>query len=402
MSRAVAALLLLLASCAAHAQDAVPQFARYMPLYPGMYFNGGYLQDARDGVFDQQGIKRDSAAPSAGGKTAFPEKTLLGAFSWHFPLFESYGLPFVSSRTHLARVGFSYTDTRTDGELGRFAADRADDASTEADRLENEGSGNGDLVLEFGSYLVGSPAPQWRERRSAPLAVVATTAANLPFGAYNRDAPISAGSNTAWAQGRVGAHWQPWTGAFVDLGVAWREYFQNYDAAFGRQSPTQQGDDRFVDLSFAHRASGGLYLAAFATRRDGEPNLYENPRFAPNPPAPGATTSMVPAAGNYFDQGTSLDTVGVSLNWFITQRWLAAMHFVKPIAGESGEFDLPYNEHTPAGCKVGAPNCNTAPAGTVHVDGLGPARSYSSGRLLLLVTHNFGLGDTFTCTGCER
>ena len=107
----------LLGASAVAAQDAVPQMGRYMPLYPGMYFNGGYLQDDRDAVFDQGGVERASAAPSAGGRTAFPEKTLLGAFTWHFPMFESYGLTFFSSRTHLARVSFSYTETSTDGRL---------------------------------------------------------------------------------------------------------------------------------------------------------------------------------------------------------------------------------------------------------------------------------------------
>lgn len=392
----------LLGAAAAAAQDAVPQMGRYMPLYPGMYFNGGYLQDDRDAVFDQGGAERDSAAPSAGGHTSFPQKTLLGSFTWHFPMFESYDLLFLSSRTHLARVGFSYTDTHAEGRLAAFAADRSDDNSTEADGLESDGSGNGDLTLEFGSYLVGSPAPQWRERRRSPFAVVAMAGANLPFGRYNRDAPVSAGSNTAWAQVRIGLHAQPWNRGLVDFGLAYREYFQNYDAAFGRTAPTQQGDDKFVDGSYAHRVFRDLYVGAFATHRKGDANLYEEPRFAPNAPPPTATTSMAPAPGNYEDAGTALTTVGLSLNWFATQRWLASLHYVSPRSGKSGEFDLPYEEHSPAGCKTGATSCTTTPAGVVRVDGLGPARSYSSDRVLLTVTYNFGLGDAFTCTGCRQ
>ena len=42
----------------------------------------------------------------------------------------------------------------------------------------------------------------------------------------------------------------------------------------------------------------------------------------------------------------------------------------------------------------------TQPAGTV--DGMGPARTYSTDRLSLTVTYSFGLGDPFTCTGCEK
>lgn len=391
----------VLACAPARAQDLL-QLGRNMPLYPGMYFHGGYAQDERDSVFDQQGEKRDSAAPSAGGQTAFPAKTLHGSFLWHFPMFESYRLLFVSSRTHFARVSFSYTDTSTEGALAAFAANRADDNSTEADKLENEGSGNGDLVLEFGSYLLGSPAPQWREGRRSPFALLASASANLPFGAYNRDAPISAGSNTAWAQGRLGAHYRPWSATLVDAGVAYREYFQNYDAAFGRTAPTQQGDDKFADLSVAQRVLPGLYVGASAARRVGAPNMYENPRFAPNPPPPTVATSMAPAPGNYFDGGTGLTTYGVSVSYFVTQRWLAALQYVQPRAGRSGEFDLPYNEHSPAGCKNGATNCTTTPAGVVHVDGLGPARSYASDRLMLSLTYNFGQGDVFTCTGCKQ
>jgi hypothetical protein len=402
MRRALPVAFALLAGGVASAQDAVPQFGRYMPLYPGMYFNGGYLQDERDAVFDQNGDRRESAAPSAGGQTAFPQKTLFGSFLWHFPLFESYGLTFVSSRTHLARVSFSYTETQTDGALAAFAADATDDNSTEADRLENDGSGNGDLTLEYGSYLLGSPAPQWRERTRAPFAVVALAGLNLPFGAYNRDAPISAGSNTAWLQGRLGLHWQPLPGTLVDVGAAYREYFQNQDAAFGRQMPTEQGNDRFADLSVAQHVFSGFYLAAFATQRKGNANMYENPRFAPNPPAPAPTTSMAPAPGTYHDAGTALETVGASVSWFVTQRWLAALHYVHPRSGRSGEFDLPYEEHAPAGCKTGASGCTTTPADVVHVDGLGPARTYASDRLLLTATYNFGLGDAFPCTGCRR
>jgi hypothetical protein len=36
------------------------------------------------------------------------------------------------------------------------------------------------------------------------------------------------------------------------------------------------------------------------------------------------------------------------------------------------------------------------------VDGLGGARSYASDSVMLTVTHHFGLGDAFSCTGCTK
>lgn len=396
------ALLAALLPLGAHAAEALPALGRNMPLYPGFYGALGYYQDDRDSVFDQTGARRDSAAPSAGGQTAFPEQTAVAELLWHFPMFESQHLPFFSSRTHFARVRFSYTETETTGRLAAFAADASDDHNTEADSLENAGSGTGDLTMEFGSYLYGSSSADWRTRPSTPFAVLASGSVNFPFGVYNRDAPVSSGSNTAWVQGRLGVHWRPWTGGLIDYGMAYREYFQNYDAAFGRTMPTEQGDDRFWDVSIGQRVLPGLYLGISGTRRDGAPNMYENPRFAVNPPSPGTGNSAAPAPGTYFDGGTGLTTLGFSLSYFVTQRWLAAVHLVKPRSGHSGEFDLPYNEHTPAGCKDGATGCSTDPLGSVHVDGLGPARAFASDRLVFTVTHNFGLGDAYTCTGCER
>ena len=54
----------------------------------------GYLQDDRDSTYDQAGHEQDTAVPTAGGSTSFPEKSLLGSFTWHFPMFESYDVPF--------------------------------------------------------------------------------------------------------------------------------------------------------------------------------------------------------------------------------------------------------------------------------------------------------------------
>ena len=394
-----------LAACAAHAgaQELPPQFGRYMPLYPGLYFTGAYATDDRDSSFDQSGRDTSSAAPQAGGRTAFPEDTYAADFTWHFPMFESQALPFFSSRTHLARVKLRFIDTRATGALADFAADSSDDASTEADNLANNGSGVGDVTLEFGSFLAGSPASTWRTRKHTPFALLATVGGTLPFGVYNRDAPVNAGSNTASVHLNLGLHWQPGGGTFIDAGLGWREHFQNYDPQFGALAPTEQGDETTWDLSLGKRLLRDLYVTVFFTDRDGKPNLYESPRFAPNQsPPPNATTSNDPTPGNYRDRGTELNARGISLQYFVTQRWLAGLHYTHPQRGRSGQFLLPYTEHTPAGCTDGSSGCQSQPGEVNLVDGMGPARAYSSDRLTLTVTYNFGLGDTFTCRGCEQ
>ena len=89
---------------AAGAQEQPLQFGRYMPLYPGLYLNAGFVQDDRDWTFTQQGRDVNTVAPQTPGKSAFPEKTGFASFTWHFPMFETYRVPFFSSRTHLARA----------------------------------------------------------------------------------------------------------------------------------------------------------------------------------------------------------------------------------------------------------------------------------------------------------
>jgi hypothetical protein len=387
----------------ARAQEPPPQFGRYMPMYPGLYFTGSYTQDDRDTSFDQAGHDVRTAAPQAGGHTRFPERSYTGAFTWHFPMFESYNVPFFSSRTHLARVTLRYTDTKAEGVLADFAADASDDSYTEADKLENNGSGEGDVTAEFGSFLYGSKASGWRTRAATPFAVLAVFGATLPFGAYNRDAPINAGNNTAAVHLKLGAHWQPWPGGFLDAGLGRQEFFDNYDPQFGALAPTSQGDEFSWDASLGQKVWRGLYASVFFTDRHGKANLYEDPRFAPNQsPPPNGTTSNDPKPGVYRDGGTELSARGVSLQYFVTQRWLAGLHYTHPQSGRSGQFLLPYTEHSPAGCIDGSTGCQSNPGEVILVDGMGPARSYSSNRLTLTVSYNFGLGDAFTCTGCEQ
>jgi hypothetical protein len=383
-------------------QELPPQFGRYMPLYPGMYLHAGIAQDERDRSFDQSGSARASAAPQTPGRSAFPETAAVASFTWHFPMFESYRLPFVSSRTHLARATLRHVDTRSEGALAAFAADASDDSFTEADALENNGAGLGDLTLEFGTFLVGSPTKGWRTRKATPFAVLALIGATLPFGDYNRDAAINAGANTSSVHGTLGVHWQPWDGAFVDAGIGRREYFRNYDPQFGALAPAEQGDDIYWDAGFAQRLARDLYFSVFFFDRDGASNRYKDPRFAPNSSDPDPGTSNDPTPGTYRDGGTKLNARGVALHYFITQRWLAGLHYTHPQYGNSGQFLLPHTEHSPPGCVDGSTGCNSAPGEVVLVDGMGPARVYSTNRVTLTVTYSFGLGDAYDCTGCGQ
>lgn len=385
------------------AAEPAPQANRYLPWYPGLYLETTVLQDDQDRAFGQDGTEHDTAVPSLPGRTQLPERRAEARFAWTFPMFESYDWPFVSSRLHTARVRLGYAQADTRGALAGFNADTSDDASTDADDLRDDGSGIGDVHVEFGSFLFGSEG--WREGAPSRFALLALVGGRLPVGQYDRDAAASAGSNTFAVHAALGLHARPWAGALVDLGGGWREYFKNQDAAYGGLHPTQQGDDRFWDASLSQRVWPGVWLGLFASGREGDPNVYENPRFALAPPAPPTTvpaSDNFPTPGRYTDGGTALTTAGASLGVFLGQRWLATVSFVRPLSGESGEFALPYTDRQPAGCTVGTTGCTTGAGGTAQVDGLGPARAFASDRWQLTVSYHFGLGDTFTCSGCRQ
>ncbi len=391
-----------LLACAhgAHAQELPPQAGRYMPMYPGLYLETGFSKDDRDRSFDAGGHSRPSAAPqTAGGKTGFPEDAAIAAFTWHFPMFESQWPAVLSNRTYLARMTLRYADTRTEGPLAAFIADAADDARSEADDLKNSGAGVGDVTLEFGGFLAGSR--NWRTRQRSPFALLLLAGVNLPTGVYERDGPVSVGSNTSWFQGKLGLHWQPWDGGYLDAGAAVRDYVDTHEAMFGGLAPFRQGSDVIYDVGYTQRLARDLYLGWTFGFRYGESNLYRNPQYAPNaPPHPDANTDTYPTPGDYRDRGTELKTRTLSLSYFITQRWLAGLHYAHPQAGNSGQFLLPFSTRSPTGCTPGAAGCTIGTGQTVLVDGLGPARAYSTQRITLTVTHNFGLGDAFSCSGC--
>ncbi len=381
---------------------AAPQFGRYMPLYPGQYLDLSYETDEGDRAFDANGRERDSAVQSWPDPTAWPRDSLNAALTWHFPWFESYGAPFISSRTWMARISLRHARTSTRGGLTAFINDTSDDASTDADDLRNNGSGIGDMSFEFGTYLFGSPTETWRVRDRSPLALLALLGFTANFGAYDRDAPVSAGSNSPSAHAQMGLHWQPWPGAFLDAGLKYTEYFKNQDPAFGALAPAQQGSDLDLDLSLGQRLLPGLYLNLFATAREGGANVYENPRFAPNPPSPPPGSDTYPTPGRYRDGGTALRTLGVSLSWFVTQRLRLSLDWTRPVAGESGAFELPYTIRTPEGCTAGATGCSTVDGERIITDGFGPARVLASDRLSLHLSFSFLERDTFNCRGCSE
>lgn len=403
MMRRSALLAGILAAGPAHPADPVSGFARYMPLYPALYATVGYTQDDRDRLFDQSGAEIGTTTPNAGGTgaTAFPETRLDAEFTWHFPMWEADRVPWFSSRLHTASIRISYAEVETTGRLAQFAADAGDDSYTEADHLENNGSGVGDVVLEYGTVLFGTP--DWRNGERSALAVTAYVGGTLPFGEYNRDAPANSGNNSPAAHVALGMHWRPWSGGFVDAGVSFHEFFQNYDSAFGQLSPTQRGDETTIDVSVFQRSLPGLYLGAFFDHRKGDPNGYEDPRFAPNAPPPnGDGSSWEPVPGLYWDRGTELTRFGLSAHYFITQDWMAGLYYVRPHAGRSGEFLLPFENHNPGGCTEGGLSCQITPGPTVLVDGLGSARTYANDSWMLTITHQFGQGDAFDCRGCEQ
>lgn len=387
---------------AAPAQELPPMPGRYMPLYPGLYASAAFGQDERDWSYDAAGHSRHSATPQTpGGTTSFPSTSGVLSLTWHFPMFESYGLGFFSNRTHLARMTFRYTNTRTEGPLAAFVGDTSDDAQTEADDLENNGHGVGDLTLELGSFLAGSA--DWRTRTQHPFALLLLGGVTVPTGVYEREGPVSSGTNTWSFHGQLGLHWEPWDGGLVDAGATYRAFADTDEAMFGGLAPWDSGDEHVFDLGLTQRVARDFYLGGAFIFRDGDANTYRNPRYAPNaPPPPDMSTDMFPNPGRYRDAGTKLESRNLSLYYFVTQRWMAGLHYTHAQDGRSGQFLLPFSSKTPSGCTVGSSNCQVSAGPTILVDGLGPARSYATDRLTLTITHNFGLGDTFTCAGCKR
>ncbi|HXG28688.1 MAG TPA: transporter [Nevskiales bacterium] len=381
----VTGLCALVSSPAWAVEDASVQgFGRYKPLYPGLYATAHLAHDPRDAVFDADGDETGTSLPNLAGASEFPQTRGALAFQWYFPMFEAEQLPFLSSRLHTARLTFRAADVETRGTLETFI---------DANGLENNASGIGDLTFEFGSFLIGSD--NWRERKTTPFAVLALVGVTLPSGDYDADAPVNTGTNQYAFHGTVGLHWQPADAWLLDAGLTWKTFDNNEEPAFGGNEPTQLGDLLITDLSLTRRLATGLYLGGFVQYQDGDTNEYGDVRFAVDTPAarPGREGTE-PIPGEYRDDGTRLLSAGLSLNWFVAQNWLAGLHVVAPLDGESGEFTLPFQDR-PAGCGVVRTGlCAPAPSGqSVTVDGLGGARSYASNIVLLTIGYSFGRGD---------
>lgn len=366
-----------------HAVEApeVQSFGRYLPLYPGLYANASLGYDPRDDVYDASGDESGTTTPNLPGSNEFPQTRGTLAFKWYFPMWEDEQFPFFSNRLHTARLTLRAVGTDTNGPLENFI---------DSNGLENNASGIGDLTLEFGSFLAGSE--NWRERKHTPFAVLALIGVTMPTGEYDADAPANAGGNQYAFHGTLGLHWQPADGWLMDSGLTWKIFDNNEEPAFGAHEPVQLGDLLIADLSLSRRLLTNFYLSGFLQYQDGDANEYENPRFAVNPPPPAPLMENIPTPGTYEDDGTKLFTAGASLNWFVTQNWLAGVHVIAPLDGESGEFVLPFSSQL-AGCQL-LNNCMPAPSGqSVTVDGLGGARSYASNIVLLTLAYSFGRGD---------
>lgn len=392
--RPVALVMALLAGPAA---AEAPRLGAYAPLHPGLYAHTSLRHDARDASFDADGQRVRGVAPASGGETRFPQSALTLALEWHLPLFELQEVPFFSGRHHLVRVQMQQVQTEARGAL-------VDASGLPVEARGREGSGLGDLQVDVGSFLFGSPvgSRNGREGPALPWALQLRLGVDIPFGVYARDAPVSAGDNTWAYRAALGAHARPWQGALLDLGLRWQTYGVNEEPLFGALAPRQRGSSVALDLSLSQRLAPGWHLGVYGEAMQGADNRYRNPRFSVPSPVPPAGTEAVPVAGDYRDDGIRSVRAGLSLYRFVGQRWVAGLHADGAISGRSGAFDLPYENRRPAGCQPGAIGCTVSAGETVRVDGLGPARAYASTRYHLSLRYQFGLGDPYPCTGCER
>lgn len=390
-------------SALAAGADAPPAPWRDRPFYPGLYMSAGYERDSRDSVFDQKGQRAASAMPTTGGDTSFPESQLQLQFSWYFPLFESWGIPYVSDHLFTSRIRLGYQDTRTDGSLNGFIATNPDVAP----QTSGGGAGLEDLSVEWGSFIVGGR--NWRNGATMDdrFSMLALAGLTLPVGRYDRQVPISPGDNALAWHARLGLQWQPWQGGSLDGGFAYHWHARNAEPAFGGLAPSRQGDDLTFDLSFTQKLLPHLHASAFAGGRDGGANEYTDLAYAPNAPPlpaplPGGSSRNIPVAGAYRDAGTRLLSAGASLHWFITQNWLASLSYTRPLSGRSGQFVLPFDqEQCLPGAASGALTCSTSAGPSRLQDGAGSARSYASDSWALGLTYKFNERELFACTGCD-
>lgn len=372
--------LALLLPLSVSAEPVAMEFGRYLVKYPGLYSTWAYSADARDRVFAQSGDEVDSATPTFGSGVAFPERRGRVQLEWHFPFFETEALPFISSRTWTARATLGYSRSKTEGAIKTFIA---------ANDGVNESSGFNNVDLSFGPSLFGGG--DWRAQTQTPFSMLLLFNLGLPSGERDPDAPNNTGSNVFSYGATLGAHVQ-WHRLLVDVGLEHRRYSENEEPAFGAHEPTRRGADTELDLTVAGKLFTGWYLSGSFFARDGAANDYERVRFSQDPPGANVGMETFPDPGVHRDGGTEQRRLDLAAHWFARPDLRLSLHYVQPLSGRSGEFDLRYLEQE-QNCQTLPGGCDPQPNGSDRVDGLGAARSYASDYWMLTITYSHEQGD---------
>ncbi|WP_293370536.1 transporter [Nevskia sp.] len=373
---ALAALALLPAATAVQAAspDLLLDSGRFLAKYPGLTIGSTVLHDPRDEIFDRDGRRQSGVAPNYGAGSEFPLTRATVDFDWHFPLFETEALPFVSSRLWNARAVLGYADTSTKGPIAAAAV---------AQGAPSSKSGIHDVDLAFGPVLYGSR--NWRNRAATPLSLILLGELRLPIGAQDPDSPNNAGDAVfAWG-GRLGGHWQPQTpwlqGFRLDAGVRARWYAADREPAFNAQTPARTGRDLEFDATLARRLWRGVHGQVSYYHRDGQANEYRRIRTTANPPDADPLQETFPDPAPLRDAGTREQRLQFGLGAFISQRLWIAFAYTRPLAGRSGGVTVPYRQQGVDCVALG--NCLPRDNGSDAIDGLGRARAYASDSLLL-------------------
>jgi hypothetical protein len=358
------------------------EFGRYLAKYPAMYSTLAFSSDPRDEIFDQQGNRRRSVAPTYGAGSRFAQKRLDVELEWFFPFFETEQLPFISSRLWTARADLGYAQVSADGAIANYADSHA---------LQRAQSGITDVGLHFGPVLFGSN--DWRNAPATSFSVLFLGDFSLPVGRRHPDAAINAGSNVFSYGATLGAYWRPIEGILVDAGAHWRCYSKNDETAFNGQEPTQRGPQWSLDATLAARIWRAFYASGSYYDARGSANEYTGVRDSAHPPSADLLMETFPDPGTFRDAGTRDRRADAALHWFALQRLRVSLHYVIPLSGQSGEFNLPYQQQLQHCAALPLIGCSPSANGSDHVDGLGAARVYASRYWMLAATWNFGQGD---------
>ena len=376
---------LLAIAAVASADPSIPALAPYAALHPGLTVTGAVSYEPGTGAFDRDGHRHSDAFPAIGGGNETPAVRGDLNFAWTFPLFQDEGVPFLSTRLHTFRL------TLRGDPLLDATGPVADFASANGHVPAEDGIG--DLTFEIGSFLWGSES--WEARGGTPpRTILALMAIDLPVGIYDTDAAVNSGSNTFAFRPTLGAHTQILPTVFADTGLAYEWRKTNEDPAFGGLDPSEPGNRLFADAALSWRAWPSLYVSGLLRYRNGRPNGYVDPMFAPNAPTPPAGFENRPALSHYEDDGSWLLSVGPRADWFVGQNVRLGASALFPLAGEGGQFVLPF-ENRLQGCEQLAGGCTPSDGGSVLVDGLGQARALASPTIRLDLTWAFGQGGSW-------